>query len=196
MNIGIYVYEGAEVLDFSGPFEVFSTASRLAGLNWNVLLLGEQAKLIKARGGFHIQPHFSIEQHPSLDVLMVVGGVHSAELDKEHVIQWITKQGKSAEWLVSVCTGAFLLAQAGFLGGQKVTTHWEDIEDLRSQYPRLTVVDDERWVQEGTVLTSGGISAGMDMSLHLVSQWESTELANQTAEQMEYRWLKGSEYSV
>ena len=91
---------------------------------------------------------------------------------------------------MSVCTGAFLLAEAGLLNGLNVTTHWEDIPDLRTQYPKLNVIDNQRWVSEGRFITSAGISAGIDMSLFLVAKMASHQLAEKTARQMEYNWAK------
>ncbi len=188
MNIGIYIYDNAEVLDLSGPFEVFSTANRLSGNNWNVLLVSETGALVTARGGFLVQPHFSISRHPAIDVLVVVGGVYTEEVKKENVINWISKISGSAEFVASICTGSFLLAEAGLLNGLSVTTHWEDIPDLRSRYPTLNVLENQRWVRNGKYVTSGGISAGIDMSLFLVSELASMDLARKTAKQMEYRW--------
>lgn len=191
MNIGIYIYDNAEVLDFSGPFEVFSTASRLAGKDWDVFLISESGLLVTARGNFLIQPHYSICDHPELEVLVVVGGVHTEELEKENVISWIAKSSKDARFVASVCTGCFLLAEAGLLNGLMVTTHWEDIPDLKTRYPLLSVLENQRWVHQDKYITSGGISAGIDMSLYLLSQIASSALAEKTAIQMEYRWKPG-----
>ena len=196
MNIGIYIYDNAEVLDFSGPFEVFSVAKRLAKNDWNVLLVSETGATVTARGNYLIQPHYSISNHPELDILLVVGGVHTEEVKKDHVIRWISKCSASANIAASVCTGCFLLAEAGLLNGLSVTTHWEDIADLRSQYPLLNVLENQRWIQAGKYLTSGGISAGIDMSLFLVSKLVSQELAIRTAKQMEYRWQKGTYHTA
>jgi transcriptional regulator GlxA family with amidase domain len=188
MNIGLYIYDNAEVLDFSGPFEVFSTAKRIAQNNWNIFLVAETDGLVKARGNFSVSPHYTIENHPVIDVLVVVGGIHTQEVKKSHVIAWISKVAPSARKVVSVCTGAFLLAEAGLLNGLSVTTHWEDIPDLKSDYPELRVLENQRWVSEGKFVTSGGISAGIDMSLFLVAELSSDALAQKTARQMEYDW--------
>ncbi len=188
MNIGIYIYDDAEVLDFAGPFEVFSTAKRLGAQSWNVFLVAEKAEPVKARGGFSVLPQYSIERHPDIDLLVVVGGVHTEEMHKENVLQWIAAVDQNASRVVSVCTGVFLLANAGLLTAMPVTTHWEDIPDLKQAFPDLKVVDDQRWVTCGKYTTSGGISAGIDMSLFLVSQLESLELAKDVARQMEYHW--------
>lgn len=190
MNIGIYIYPDAEVLDFSGPFEVFSTANRFLpkGDAFEIFLVAEENKPVLARGGYSVNPHYDFSNHPPIDLLVVVGGVHTAELEKTVVIDWVGKVAKSASLVASVCTGAFILAEAGLLVGLNVTTHWEDIADLRQTYPDLNVVEGQRWVDEGAYVTSGGISAGIDMSLHLVSRLVDLELAEKAAKQMEFDW--------
>lgn len=192
MSIGIYIYDQAEVLDFSGPFEVFATAARLGG-DANRLtpwLIGEHDGVISARGGYRVLPDYNIDEHPPLGVLVVAGGVHNAELDKTKVIDWIARQAQHCRIVASVCTGAFLLARSGLLDGRRATTHWEDSADLRAGFPALTVVEGVRWVDEGDRVTSGGISAGIDMSLHLVERLASRELAERTARQMEFNWTE------
>jgi len=191
-NVGIYIYENAEVLDFSGPFEVFSTASRLSdpvGV-FRVFLIAEENHRISARGNYNVCPHHAIDQHPDIDVLIVAGGVHTEQLNKAAVLHWLKSVSEQATIVASVCTGAFILAQAGLLTNRTVTTHWEDIDDLRLSYPELTVVEHQRWVDEGKFVTSGGISAGIDMSLHLVSRLVDLELAQKTARQMEFDWRR------
>ncbi len=194
MNIGIYLYDNAEVLDFSGPFEVFTTAARVCGgkVPFQVLLIGETGETVTARAGYRVLPDCSIRNHPALDVLIVAGGVHTEEMAKESVLSWLAEQAYTTPVMASVCTGAFLLAAAGVLTSQRVTTHWEDIADLRHAFPGLEVVDGVRWVDQGAILTSGGISAGIDMSLHLVERLHSRELALQTARQMEFDWRENS----
>ena len=190
MNIGIYIYDQAEVLDFSGPFEVFSVANRLAKLGWNIWLVAEEKSLVEARGVFQVKPHYSIQNVPELDVLIVVGGVHSDELRKTEVINWIRKTTEKTQITASVCTGAFLLAEAGLLDGLEVTTHWEDIPDLQRNYPNLQVRKGIRWIEQGKLFTAAGISAGIEMSLELVARLAGAELAERTARQMEYTWSR------
>lgn len=192
MNIGIYIYDDAEVLDFSGPFEVFSTAKRLADNNWRVFLVAEHKSHVTARGGFVVNPHYSFADHPVIDLLIVVGGVHTAELTKPQVISWIKQTANSAKHAASVCTGAFLLAQTDLLDGLTVTTHWEDQLDLAAMFPSLSVIANKRWVSQGKFTTSGGISAGIDMSLELVAELISPEHAELTASKMEYKWHKNT----
>lgn len=188
MNIGIYIYNQAEVLDFSGPFEVFSTAKRLGAEDLNVFLISENAGPVIARGGFKVLADYSLNNHPKIDLLMVVGGVHTDEMNKRNVLDWLASVSGSASHVASVCTGAFLLAKAGLLEGLAVTTHWEDISDLALQFPCLDVISDKRWVTTGKFTTSGGISAGIDMSLHLVSVHYGLQFSSKVARQMEYSW--------
>lgn len=192
MNIGIYIYNNAEVLDFSGPFEVLSVAKRLVASDWNIFLVSEKGTIVNARGNYLIQPHYSILKHPPIDILFVVGGIHTEEVKKQNVINWVLKVSDSAKIVASVCTGCFLLAEAGMLNDLPVTTHWEDIPDLKAQYPLLEVLENQRWVRAGKFITSGGISAGIDMSLFLVSELSSMSLAEKTAKQMEYSWEKAT----
>jgi len=190
INVGIYIYAEAEVLDFSGPFEVFSTASRVCQTHraFNVFLVGESSEMVTARGGYRVIPSYGFSNHPPIHVLVVAGGVHTSELKKSNVIEWISAIANDASVVASVCTGAFLLAQAKILDDLNATTHWEDIGDLRNSYPNITVHEGKRWIDEGKVITSGGISAGIDMSLHLVGRLHNVELAERTARQMEFDW--------
>jgi transcriptional regulator GlxA family with amidase domain len=187
MNIGIYLYDDAEVLDFAGPFEVFSVAARLrAEEDLRVVLIGETGDVVTARNGFRVIPDHNIGDHPSLDVLIVPGGIHTAEVGKTVVVEWIRRTAPTTRMTASVCTGAFLLAEAGLLAGIAVTTHWEDIDDLRAAYPYLDVRENVRWLKSDRIATSAGISAGIDMSLALVADLYDADLAAATARQMEY----------
>ncbi|GHG05933.1 DJ-1/PfpI family protein [Thalassotalea marina] len=188
MNIGILIYQDVEVLDFAGPFEVFSTANRFLTKPHQVCLIGENQAPVIARGGMQVMPHYCFASHPKLELLLVPGGVHDTQMDNERLLQWIAQQSQQATWVASVCTGAFLLAKAGVLDHQQVTTHWQDIAELKSKFPQLTVKSDCRWVEDGRFITSAGISAGIDMSLQLVSLIADRDIALTTAEQMEYDW--------
>lgn len=186
LQIGIVIYDDAEVLDFAGPYEVFSTAARLCDSPpWQVSLISENREVM-AKGGFPVKSHFTLADHPPVDVLLVSGGVHTSAMANTALLN----AGDSASWVTSVCTGAFLLAQAGLLTDQRVTTHWEDIADLRHRFPSLNVQENIRWAEDGNRLTSAGISAGIDMSLHLVKKLHGRELADKTARQMDYAWQR------
>ncbi|MES2581317.1 MAG: DJ-1/PfpI family protein [Pseudomonadota bacterium] len=194
-TIGIFVFDDVELLDLAGPYEVFTCASRVhtrlnpgAEIPFKVLTIGQSCASTRARAGLGLLPDTGFADHANIDVLVVPGGVVTAELDKPEVIAWIVKTARESELTTSVCTGAFLLAQAGLLAGKQATTHWEDMDDLQTMFPQVKVVRDRRWIRDGNTVTSGGISAGIDMSLHLVETLVNRELALRTAHQMEYAW--------
>jgi len=195
VNIGIYIYNDVEVLDFSGPFEVFTTAARVhaktnPGLPnlFNVFLVAEKEGMVSARANYNVQPHYSIQNHPKVNVLIIPGGVHTHEMEKQNVIDWIAHLSPQTLLTASVCTGAFLLAKADLLAGKSVTTHWEDIPDLHAMFPSLDIKENIAWVDNGHIISSAGISAGIEMALHLVTKLASKELAIKTARQMQYTW--------
>lgn len=199
INIGIYVYDDVEVLDFAGPYEVFTTATRMHLRKsrddralFNVFTIGRTTDPIRARAGLKVDPDFSIDDHPAIDCLIVPGGVVNAELEKPDVISWISAQSVPERVVAAVCTGAFLLVKTGKLAGKQVTTHWEDIDDLKEMFPSVDVLSTLRWVDEGAFVTSAGISAGIDMSLHLVERLHSRELAERTALQLDFDWTENN----
>ena len=196
LNVGIFIFDQVEVLDFAGPFEVFTTASRMhlraaptEPAPYRPFLIAETDKPIAARGNFRVLPEKNIGDIPGIDILLIPGGPVDEQLNNSKVISWIKRTSESAEIVASVCTGSFFLAKAGLLKGLKATTHWEDIPDFAAAFPEVTVLRDQRWVEQGHILTSAGISAGIDMSLHIVRQTMGEALALKTARQMEYRWV-------
>ena len=199
INVGIFLYNEIEVLDFAGPFEVFSTASRVSSrisknseTLFNVFTVAEDQHPILARGGLQIIPNHSISDHPEINLLIIPGGIVTDELRKNDISSWILNSSNTADITASVCTGAFLLAKAGLLKSKRATTHWEDIDDLVSRFPDIEIKRNVRWVDEGQIVTAAGISAGIDMSLHLVSRVTNNKLAQLTAKQMEFDWTKNS----
>ena len=199
-SVGIFVFDNVEVLDFAGPYEVFTTAARVYGKQhllssitpFEVFTIGKTKEPIHARAGLKIEPDFDFNTHPKIDVLLIPGGVVTEALKDASVINWIATTAKKTQLTASICTGAFLLAKAGLLEGKFATTHWEDINDLRVMFPNLEVKEQMRWVDEGKIVTSAGISAGIDMSLHLVERLINRDLAVKTARQMEFDWTENS----
>lgn len=211
MHIGIHVFDDAEALDVAGPYEVFTTAARVyarmqpggATPLLEVTTIARTAAVVRLRAGLRIVPDATVDAHPPLDVLVVPGGVVDAPLAQPDVIAWIAalapqgrpRGGGSARRvriLASICTGAFLLARAGCLDGLEATTHWEDLDALRAMFPAVRVREGVRWVDQGPIVTSAGISAGIDASLHLVERLHSRELALRTARQMDVDWKENA----
>lgn len=195
ISTAIYIFDDVEVLDFAGPYEVFTTASRVAQRSaplgsapFSVCTVA-CSPMVRARAGLVVKSDFDFSNAPPIDLLIIAGGVVTNELLLKDVIEWITSTSIKAKLTASVCTGAFLLAQAGLLDGKCATTHWEDIDELRSMFPKIDVRGDCRWVEApGPVITSAGISAGIDMSLNVVEFFAGRELALATAKQMDYVW--------
>lgn len=203
MRIGILVFDDVEVLDACGPFEVFSVANRLAGkagrpAPFEVLLIADGPPgLVRARGGLPLQVGLGFAEAPALDLLLVPGGVTDAVEADPEVVGWVTERARDTPYVASVCTGAFVLARAGVITDQRVTTHWDDLAALRSRWPSLEVVEDVRWVHAssavrsgGQVYTSAGISAGIDLALHLVEVLVDRDTALGTARLMDYAWAE------
>ena len=195
LHVGILVFPGVEVLDFAGPFEVFSVASRVCKrdlgieMPFKVSLIGARRAVIVGRHGMGIRPHYGFDDGPEVDLLIVPGGLMDQPLGCDKTRAWVAQVGDQAALVASVCTGAFLLASLGMLEGRPVTTHWEDIGDLRAQYPQLEVKEQRNFVDTGRVVTSAGISAGIGMSLHLVQRILGAQVAAAIARQMEYDWV-------
>ena len=205
-RVDILLFQDVEVLDFAGPYEVFTTASRMAARltpgsvpPFAVRTVAGAAGPVRARAGLQAlaDAGFGDEAAPA-GVLIVPGGVVDEARRDEATLRWIADAAAGAELVASVCTGAFLLADAGLIAaGTPVTTHWEDIADLRRDHPALDVREGLRWVDGGHIangsaglVTSAGISAGIDMSLHLVERLAGRALAKRTARQMDFEWTE------
>ncbi|WOP14220.1 DJ-1/PfpI family protein [Ottowia sp. SB7-C50] len=194
-RVQLLAFDDMEALDFAGPYEVFTTAARLqaraapgAPPLFDVTTVAQRLAPVRARAGLRVLPDHDFAAAPPVDLLVVPGGVVDGALACRETLRWIARQSLSARITASVCTGAFLLAAAGVVTHGPVTTHWEDVADLRARWPALQVLQGPRWVDRGGVVTSAGISAGIDMSLHLVERLASRELAERTARQMDFAW--------
>jgi transcriptional regulator GlxA family with amidase domain len=196
-RVGILIFPDVEVLDFTGPFEVFSLVRLNEDLRWKenspfqVLLVAEHAREIRASGGLRVAPDCTLDDCPALDILVVPGGLGTRrELHNDRLIGWIAERAKEVEVLTSVCTGAMLLGQTHVLDGKPATTHWRSLEWMRNSFPAVAVRDDVNVVEtdNGRVLTSAGISAGIDMALQVVARYHGEDIARATARFMEYRY--------
>lgn len=195
IRVGILLYPEVEVLDFAGPFEVFSVAARIAprleGTGapvFEVATVGRRRETIRARHGLEVLPRHGFDDAPTFDLYVVPGGVPAQPLADPVTLAHVEAAARDAILTASVCTGAFVLARLGLLDGRRVTTHWEDVADLRSFRPWTEVIEGVPFVDEGGIVTSAGISAGIAMSLHLVGRILGVEAARRTARQMQYDW--------
>jgi len=192
-RVGILIFPFVEVLDFCGPYEVFSVTRlneerrREESSPFKVLLVAQSAEPVVATGGLRVIPDVRLETCPPLDILVVPGGWGTRkEISNQRLLTWISERAKQVETLTSVCTGAMLLGQAGLLDGRRATTHWRSLDRMRQSFPAVTVEDKLHVVEDGHVLTSAGISAGIDMALRVVARYFGEAVGRATARHMEY----------
>ncbi|MGR5997411.1 DJ-1/PfpI family protein [Bacillus cereus] len=187
-SVGIFLFNEVEVLDFAGPFEVFSVTEVNEEKPFTVYTVSENGEMITARNGLKVQPDYSIENLPPMDILIIPGGLGAREYEIKNkiVIKWIRQQMKEVKLMTSVCTGALLLAKAGLLEGLKATTHWASIEKFKNEFQNVEVIENVKFVDEGHIITSAGISAGINMAFHIVKNLLGVHVAEDTAKRMEY----------
>jgi transcriptional regulator GlxA family with amidase domain len=196
LAVGIVLYDDVEELDFCGPFETFSVAAALSREKpaqrereaFTVFTVAERAELVKTGGGLRIQPDYSFQEAPRPDIVVVPGGNSRPQLANTAMLGWLKQATDGARISTSVCTGAFLLGRLGLLDGRAATTHWGALDNLAEMFPGIRIQRDVRWVDEGAVITAAGISAGIDMSLHVVERLLGRKMAEDVARMMEYRW--------
>jgi transcriptional regulator GlxA family with amidase domain len=196
--VGILIFDRVEVLDFAGPFEVFSRARLTPGPDsrrseesapFKVFTVAEEKRPITATGGLVVVPEHGFADCPAIDILLVPGGFGTRHLlHHEPTLAWIRERAGAARVAVtSVCTGSLLLAQAGLLHGRRATTHWAALDLLESLDAGVQVERDERVVEDG-IITSAGVASGIDMAFHVVAELLGLEVAIETAKYIEYRW--------
>ncbi|MDA1527147.1 DJ-1/PfpI family protein [Bacillus cereus group sp. TH260-2LC] len=187
-SVGIFLFNEVEVLDFAGPFEVFSITKVHEEKPFTVYTVSQNGEMITARNGLKVKPDYSIEDLPPVDILIIPGGkgARENEVKNDIVINWVLQQMKEVKLMTSVCTGALLLAKAGLLEGLKATTHWASIQTFKKDFPNVEVMENVKFVDEGHIITSAGISAGINMSFHIVKNLLGVEIAEETAKNMEY----------
>lgn len=193
-SVGIFVFDGVEPLDTVGPFEAFLCAETEDETSlFDVFLFGETRALVTATGGLTMTPRHGFGDLPSLDILLVPGGQGTRMLTKRGAItQWIKERHDKSELTLSVCTGAQVLAAAGLLKNKKATTHWATYDWLRSIEPDVDVQEGARYVDNGDIICSSGVSAGIDMALYVIERLHGADVAARAARNMEYEyWPQG-----
>ncbi|MEO6004715.1 MAG: DJ-1/PfpI family protein [Opitutus sp.] len=188
-NVAILLFDDVEVLDFAGPFEVFAVANELHESGaFHTFTLTLKPGTVRARNGLKIVPDFTLENCPTPHVIVIPGGSGTRPLMHMPALhEWLRVKSRAAEIVMSVCTGSLILGRAGLLDGLRATTHHGTFAELRLAAPNAEVVETERFVDNGKVITSAGISAGIDSSLHVVARLLGENAATRTAEHMEYR---------
>jgi transcriptional regulator GlxA family with amidase domain len=192
-KLGIVIFDEIEVLDFCGPFEVFSVTRlneerrREEASPFEVSLISQSTQPIKTTGGMRVIPDVTFDQCPRLDILVVPGGWGTRrEMNNQAMLAFVCSRASEVDTLASVCTGALILGNAGLLDGLCATTHWRALQTLQELFPKVTVDSESHVVKAGKVITSAGISAGIDMALLVVAQYCGEGVARATARHMEY----------
>jgi transcriptional regulator GlxA family with amidase domain len=182
VKVAILLYDGVEIIDFAGPWEVFGQAEL------DVFSVSETGEPVATVFGMTVTPDYSFASSPEPDLVLVPGGNIGIAKSRPKVMQWIRDRADKADHLLSVCNGAFILADLGLLDGKRATTVRGGLADLAERYPRVEVVPGARFTDNGSVLTSAGLSAGIDAALHLVGRLQGLEAARKVARDLEYDW--------
>lgn len=196
-NVLVVLFDDVDTLDFSGPMEVLSiTGQRATGpVPFTVTTVAERkVPPITTRSGLSITPYYTYKNAPQADIVIIPGGLGARhELHNRATLDFLREQASNAELIVSICTGALLLGKAGLLDGLSATTHHAAFDELHSVAPLCTIVRDKRYVDNGRIITSAGITAGIDTALYVVQRLVGVDTARETAEHMEYAWQPNSD---
>jgi transcriptional regulator GlxA family with amidase domain len=201
-KVAIFIFDEVEVLDFAGPFEIFGVTGKQNGGEglFDVFTVAEKSS-ISARNNLIITPTYTFENCPTPDILLIPGGGgfrkaadgsqgvpfgSRREMHNENLLNWVREMNSKVELLLSVCTGSLILAKAGLLEGLSATTHFKAVEQMREVAPNTTLFPEKRWVDNGRIVLSAGVSAGIDMSLYVVSKLHGKEVADATATYIQY----------
>jgi transcriptional regulator GlxA family with amidase domain len=184
-KIGFVLFPDFEELDFAGPWEVLGMASKYVDQTWERFIVAKERE-VKGFLGLRVPVDYTFADAPDADLIVVPGGLGTRPgMDDAELINYIKRAGSKAQWVTSVCTGAMLLHRAGFLEGRKATTHWGAKHEM-AQLGGSTTLVNERWVQDGNVITAAGVSAGIDMALYVVGMLKGPEEARKVQKFMEY----------
>jgi putative intracellular protease/amidase len=188
LNVAILLFEGVQIIDYTGPYEVFGQARA------NVYTVAEKSEPLTTAMGMTVVPKYNFENNPKPDVVVVPGGAVGQHWENPKVIKWIQDNAKDAKYVLSVCNGAFFLAKAGLLDGLEATTTAGLIADLKMDFPKTKVVTDKRFVDNGKLITAGGLSAGIEGALHVDSKLYGEGAAQAIALGIEYHWDRSSKF--
>jgi putative intracellular protease/amidase len=185
----ILIFDGVQIIDYTGPYEVFGQAGM------EVFTVAVRPQMIMTVMGMKVTPHYTLEDAPAAEVLLIPGGDVAKTLEDPNVIKWIQERAKQAEYVVSVCNGAYILAKTGLLDGLTATTFYDLLDGLPAFAPKVKVVRDQRYVDNGKFITTAGLTSGIDGSFHVVSKLFGKARAQMAALNMEYDWKADSTYA-
>ncbi len=190
-KIAILIFNEVEVLDFCGPFEVFSITKGSNGQSpFEVMIVAEDEAPVLARNNLSINPQYTITNCPEPDILLIPGGPGTRkEIYNDELLKWIKSTSMASKLTLSVCTGSLLLGKANLLDDLEITTHHGALDLLRETAPKAIVRSDKRFIDNGKYIIAAGISAGIDMSLYVVEKLLGKDIAEKTAQYMEYDWV-------
>lgn len=200
-SVAIFIFDEVEVLDFTGPFEIFGVAGKQGGQtgHFTVFTVAEKPR-IATRNNLLVEANYTFDNCPTPDILLIPGGGGykpdgtpfgtRREMNNQKLLEWVKAMNEKVELLLSVCTGSLILAKAGLLEGLSATTHFKAVEQMREAAPNTTLLPEERWVDNGRIILSAGVSAGIDMSLYVVAKLLGKDVANETATYIQYDYWK------
>lgn len=189
-NVAILIFDGVQIIDYTGPYEVLGGWGKR-----NVYTVAEKADAITTNMGMRVVPNYTFENQPKPDIIVVPGGGVDKHLGNQKVINWVQESAKEARYVLSVCNGAFFLAKAGLLDGLEATTTAGLIDKLAAMAPKTRVVRDKRFVDNGKIITAGGLSSGIDGALHVVEKVDGKGWAQAVAFGIEYDWRPEAGYA-
>lgn len=181
-KVAILIFNGVQIIDYTGPYEVFGHA------HWEVYTVADKPDMIKTAMGMQVTPHYTFDNCPKPDIVVFPGGGVNQHLDNQKIMDWVKSSVAESETALSVCNGAFFLGEAGLLDGKKATTFAALIPALQDLAPKAEVVSDQRFVDNGKIVTSAGLSSGLDGALHVVSEYLGIGQTQEIATNLEYPW--------
>ena len=188
-DVAIVLFEGVQIIDFTGPYEVFGQAS------YRVFTVSETGAPLTTAMGLKVDPTYSIAESPPPHIIVVPGGETPNAIKNRKLLAWIAAKTKTAKQVMSVCNGAFILAKAGLLEGRSATTFYRLLDALEEASPKTKVVWDQRFVDTGKIVTTAGLSSGIDGALHVISKLEGRTKAVRVALHLEYDWRPEDNYA-
>jgi putative intracellular protease/amidase len=194
-NLAIYIFDGVQIIDYTGPYEVLGQAWDGKQRLFNIYTVAEKADPITTNMGMTVVPKYTFDTAPKPDVILLPGGNVSEHMNNPRVIRWVQERASEAEYVMSVCNGAFYLGKAGLLDGKTATTYYGLIDELKRLAPKAKVVTDQRFTDNGKIITTAGLSSGIDGALHLVEKIAGRGRAEEVALNMEYNWQPETVYA-